>query len=128
MAKLSMTTAKPSWTQDGVVLTPVQYSRFLQIRGQEVVDPATGLTMQKALEQLIHMEGYNELPRQAKFAAWREVIDGYTALAKGQMVDEFPEVGRGWLKTKVWGEAAKQGWQPEQRDRELQKLRQDLGL
>jgi hypothetical protein len=128
MAKLSMTTAKPSWTQDGVVLTPVQYSRFLQIRGQETVDPATGLTMQKALEQLIHMEGYSELPRQAKFAAWREVIDGYTALAKGQMVDEFPEVGRGWLKTKVWGEAAKQGWQPEQRDRELQKLRQDLGL
>lgn len=128
MAKLSLTTAKPAWTQDGVTLTPTQYSRFLEIRGQEAVDPATGMTMQQALDQLIQMEGYDELPRAAKVEAWREVIGGYTALAKGQMVDEFPELGAAWLKTKVWGDAAREGWQPEQRDRELQKLKQDLGL
>ena len=128
MAKLSLTTAKPAWTQDGVTLTPTQYSRLLEIRGQEVVDPATGMTMQQALDTLIQMEGYDELPRPAKVEAWREVISGYTALAKGPMVDEFPELGREWLKTKVWGDAAREGWQPDRRDRELQKLKADLGL
>ncbi|SKB49815.1 hypothetical protein [Sphingopyxis flava] len=128
MAKLSLSTAKPAWTQDGVTLNPTQYSRFLEIRGQETVDPATGLTMQQALEQLIQIDGYDELPRAAKIEAWREVIHGYTALAKGQMVDEFPELGREWLKTHIWAEAAKQGWQPEQRDRELAKLKAALGL
>lgn len=112
--------------QMGVKLNATQFSRFLQLRGQEVKDE-TGLTLADKLKVLVQAPGYQALPtKAAKAAAIHDAVRGYNRLAADALTKEDPSYAQARLKEYVYSQAELQGWSPQDRDTRLTQQSQAL--
>lgn len=128
MERLSFREPAGARRQKGVKLNASQFSRFLQLRGQEVRDPHTGLTMEEALNQLVQMPEFQSLPKAAKVAEIRKTTRGYSDLAAEALTTEDQSYAYARLRAEVFELSAMEGWEPERRDTELTRFAEQLGL
>lgn len=126
--RLSMREPASQRRQKGVKLNATQFSRFLELRGQVVRDPTTGLTMEEALNTLVQMPDYKALPKAARIAEIRKVTRGYNTLAAEALTNEDKSYALARLRVELFEQAALQGWDPDRRDTELTRFAQQLGL
>lgn len=115
--------------QKGVPLTTAQFSRFLELRGQVVRDPRTGLTMEEALNTLVRMPEYQALPsKAARIKEIQKVMDGYTPLAVEALTSEDKKYALARLRVEVYDQGELQGWDRPQKDAALQQFAKELGI
>lgn len=103
-------------TQRGVRLNATQFSRWLELRGQVVRNPQTGLTLEETLNELIQLPEYQELPPAARIQAIRDNMDGFSELATNSLLDEDDAFFRAALRKEIWKMSNLEGWQPGQRE------------
>jgi hypothetical protein len=125
--RLSFDIGKPSRSFHGVRLTSAQYSRFLQLRGQEVTK-STGLTLEQSLRELIKLPEYQALPRAGRVQAMRDEMRGYTDQASIALVQEDHDLARRVVANQVWDKGLLEGTETGEVDRQTQELFQQLGL
>lgn len=126
--RLSMREPGSARRQKGVKLNASQFSRFLELRGQVVRDPTTGLTMEEALNTLVQLPDYKALPKAARIAEVRKVTRGYNSLAAEALTNEDQSYAMARLRVELFEQAALEGWDPAKRDTELTRFAQQLGL
>lgn len=106
-------------TQRDVKLNATQFSRYLELRGQVVRDPQTGLTLEESLTELIALPQYQGLTRDARIDEIRKAMDGYGELATDALLQEDQSFLTAALREEVWKMSNLQGWTSEQRDAEF---------
>ncbi len=115
-------------TIEGVQLTAKQYSRYLELKGQVVKNPRTGLTLEQTLEKLIELPEYQRLPDAGRVDAVRREMEGYSRLATDQLIREDKDFARAALRQEVFDKGKLQGFSPGQSTAEYTRLGQQLGL
>ncbi|MDF7775801.1 hypothetical protein P1X14_11135 [Sphingomonas sp. AOB5] len=115
-------------TIEGVKLNASQFSRYLELKGQIVVDPRTGLTLEEALERLIRLPEYRQMTDPGRIAAIRNEMEGYSRLAVDQLVREDTDFAYEMLREETRTQAGLEGWDSEERDARTRKLALELGL
>lgn len=128
LESLSFSKPPTDRTQKGVPLNATQYSRFLQIRGQEVRDPRTGLTMAEALNTLVRLPEYQALPKAARIQEIEKAMRGYNGLAVDKLTDEDHSYALARLRVEVFDAAALQGWDAGTRQAKLAEFADKLGI
>jgi len=87
----------PGHTIHGVPLTPQEYSRFVELAGNELKDPATGLGCLEYLNKLVKSPEFKAMsdgPDGMKAKTIKNVIESYREMARERMLEEFPELHR----------------------------------
>jgi hypothetical protein len=95
IVRLGLSLSMPTRTLDEVELQPEEFSRYVQLAGNEAKDPGTGLGLKEALEQVITSPEYlqaSDGPDGMKALIIRKHVQAYRALAKAQLQQEFPEL------------------------------------
>lgn len=78
LSRLAFDFRMPRRRLEGVELTAQQYSRLLELQGQLVRDPATGLNMEDALRQLVTSAEYQDLlTDEAKLSRVKKLASRY---------------------------------------------------
>jgi hypothetical protein len=88
----------------GVRLTPEERARYAELAGNGLKDPGTGLGMWETLGHIIASPDYqaqSEGPDGGKAQILRDVVQGFREAARGQLLDEFPELRRRTLAQQV---------------------------
>lgn len=114
--------------QLGASLNSNQYSRFLQLRGQEVEDPDTGLTMRESLEALVGSPEYAEATDRQRVDAIRETMTGYSRLAAEALTQEDDDYAMAVLRHEVFEYADVNGIAPVEREKLFMDEARRLGL
>jgi hypothetical protein len=128
MERLSFDLGRPTRSFHGVRLNSAQFSRYLELRGQVVRKPSTGMTMKEALDALIKLPEYQALPRAGKVQAIRDEMSGYSDLAGMELVREDHDLARRVAANQVWDQGLLQGLSDGTVDQQTQELFQQLGL
>lgn len=115
-------------TIEGVRLNAAQFSRYLELKGQIVRKPETGLTLEETLQMLIGLPEYKQLNRAGRVQAMREELDGFSRLATIQLIREDKKFARDVLEKETWDALEIRGASREQKIAETQKLAEQLGL
>lgn len=87
----------PGHTIHGVPLTPQEYSRFVELAGNELKDPATGLGCLEYLNQLVKTPEFKAMsdgPDGMKAKTIKNVIEAYREMARERMLEESPDLHR----------------------------------
>jgi hypothetical protein len=128
LERLSFDIGKPSHSLYGVRLNSAQYSRFLELRGQVVTDPRTGMTLEGALKAVIGLPEYKALPRAGKVQAIRDVMNGYSQQASIRLIQEDHELARQIGTKQVFDQGLLTGASQGEIDRQTEELFKQLGL
>ena len=83
----------PSRTLDGVELTPEEYSRYVELAGNELKNPGTGLGAKETLDALVS----GDLPDSARYLEATDGPDGGKQLIIRNVVTAFRQAARGRL-------------------------------
>jgi hypothetical protein len=126
--RLSFNANTPPMSYMGVKLNPVQYERLLELRGQVVKDPKSGLTMEQSLRQLIASPVYGQLPKLAKIEQFRRIMEPYGRLAGAQLMREDKDLMRQALSENVYNKMVIRGYSQQQIDEQTQEFARQLGL
>lgn len=114
---------------NGVRLTSSQFSRYLELKGQVVTDPESGLTLEGTLDALVANPGYKALTEKQKVTAMRESMDGFARLAKNQLLREDKGFAYASLRKEIYDQVLnKDGGNRADADKQLGTLAQQLGL
>ena len=114
---------------NGVRLTSEQFSRYLELKGQVVKDPETGMTLEGTLDALVAAPGYKQLTDRQKVTAMRESMDGFARLAKNQLLQEDKGFAYASLRKEIYDQVLnKDGGTRADADGKLGTLAQQLGL
>jgi hypothetical protein len=128
LERLSFDIGKPSRSFHGVKLTSAQYNRFLELRGQVVQSPSTGLNLESGLREMIKLPEYQVLPRPGRIQAMRDMIEQYRKPAEIQLLQENPDLGRHVAANQAWDKAVLTSTDSGEADRQTQELFKQLGL
>jgi hypothetical protein len=128
MDRLSFALPRPKMSLMGVKLNPVQYEKLLELRGQVVKDPKTGLTMQGALQQMVSSPMYQQLPKLAKIEMWRRTISPYDTLAGATMVQQDHELARQVIQENTFNKMIVRGYSQQQINQQTSDFFKQLGL
>lgn len=128
LERLSFDLPRPNRTQKGVELTSHQFSRWLELRGQELPNPNTGLTMEQTLRELITYPEYQQATRAGKIEMIRAEMQGFSRLATEHLLQEDDDFAARAIKEEMRVLHRIEGASPEARRSELEKLSQELGL
>lgn len=91
LADLSVHIQAPPKTIAGVKMDSRQWSRFLELRGQ-VVRNSTGMTLRESLDTLVGSPEWKTLGRNSRVELMREAMEGYTSLARDELLREDPKL------------------------------------
>jgi hypothetical protein len=128
LERLSFDIPSAGRTQQGVRLNSVQFNRWLELRGQTVRNPRTGLTLEGGLSALIEMPEYQELPRVGKVQAIRDVMNGYSQQATEALFDEDKDFATKALRRQVYDKMRLTGTPQPEIDEQTRKFAEQLGL
>ena len=92
--------AMPTKSIQGVELGPWEYNRYVELAGNELKDPATGLGARETLEAIIkgdhslsaQYERASDGPEGGKAIIVRSVVQSFRAAARDQVIQEFPDL------------------------------------
>lgn len=115
-------------TVEGVRLNATQYSRLLELRGQVVEHPETGMKMEDTLRQLIAAPAYQQMNRAARVDIIRAAMDGYSKAATDQLLREDHKFAHDVLQQETWKALELKGASRDQKVAETARLAQQLGL
>ena len=114
---------------EGVSLTAQQFSRFLELKGQVMKKPETGLTLEESLGTLIKNPEYQKLTDRQRVLAIREEMKGYARLATDQLLKEDKDFAYRALQKEVYDDVLnKQGGSASDADKQVADFAQQLGL
>lgn len=112
----------------GVKLTSSQYSRLLELRGQVVQNPDTGLTLEDTMKVLVDLPEYKAMPDEAKVDAIKAEIKPFTRLAKEELIREDRGLAYKVLRRETIDALHTQGATATEKNSEVQRLAKELGL
>jgi hypothetical protein len=127
---LSYDIARPKRSIQGVRMNAVQYSRYLELRGQEVLSAVSGETLEATLRGLIAMPEYQAMGRQARVAAIRENIEAgeFHRQAIDRLLQEDDGLAFRVLRREVWDTLELQGATRDQKVEETRRAAEELGI
>ena len=128
MERLSFKVPGSRRTVEGVKLTAAQYSRLLELKGQIVRNPSTGLTLEETLETLIGLPEYASMADAARVQAIRDEMAGFSRLAVDQLLREDKGFAYKVLRQEVFDTNALRGGNRNDAESEVQRLARELGL
>ena len=128
---------------NGQEITREEFSRMLEVQGQEYRDPATGLNMEEAVRALIESPDYDQMEHDAqRGASIKKIVSAYRAAANAEMRDPasdlyWPKVAKRTGAAKLASDAKERGWEQDDvlsagadmglEEDELQMLKEALG-
>lgn len=129
MERLSFQVPASKKKLEGVSLTAQQFSRFLELKGQVMKKPETGLTLEQSLAALIRNPDYQQLNDRQRVMAVREEMKGYARLATDQLLKEDKDFAYKALQQEVFDDVLnKQGGTSADANQQLQQFAKQLGL
>ena len=87
----------PGHTIYGVPLTPEEYSRFVELAGNELKDPSTGMGCLETLNKMVKTPEFKAMsdgPDGMKAKTIQQTIEAFREMARARMLEEFPELKR----------------------------------
>lgn len=125
---LSFPVPEAARVQKGVRLNATQFSRFLELRGQVVRHPTTGLTMEESLRTIIAMPEYQAMSKSQRVLELQGAMNGFTHEAAEALTKEDQSFAYARLRDEVFVLSNKQGWDAQQREAALADFAQQLGI
>lgn len=100
--RLQVPVSMPARQIEGIELTPEEYSRYVELTGNELKDPGTGLGLKETLDAIV--TGNHDLsaeysaatdgPDGGKSFTIRKIIQAFKTLARQQVLEEFGDLRR----------------------------------
>lgn len=115
-------------TVEGVHLNASQFSRWLELKGQVVISPDTGMNLEDTLTALIKLPEYQEMNRSARVQAMRDEMEGFSRMATDQLIREDKQFAHDVLQKETWDVLELRGASKATKDATTAKLARDLGL
>jgi hypothetical protein len=125
---LSFDLPSPRRTVLGVKLSGAQFSRYLELRGQVLTKPDTGLTLEQTLTKLIELPEYQGMTRRQKIEAIRAEMDGFSQMAADVLLKEDRDFAYRALRKETYDRVLVQGGDRLAADAETRRFAAQLGL
>jgi hypothetical protein len=128
MEHLSFDLPSPRRTVAGVKLSGSQFSRYLELRGQVLKKPDTGLTLEQTLTKLIELPQYQQMGRRQRIAAIRQEMNGFSQMATSALLREDHDFAYRALRKETFDRVLLQGGDRQAADAETRRFAARLGL
>jgi hypothetical protein len=128
--QLSFDVPMPRRSIEGVRMTPAEFSRYLELRGQIVEGAVSNMTLESTLRGLIATPEYQALNRTGRVAAIRDNIEAgeYHRLAVERLLQEDRSLAFRVLRREVWSTLELQGASQRQKVDETRRAAIALGI